>query len=99
MPAFDLRYINVAEYTTTDGVTSYGARKSFGDAMGVNLELKHADGRLYAEGKLAEYIKLATGGTVSPQNRFNQFPQRNYSDGDMTDLETALLSEATDRNA
>ena len=41
----------------------------------------------------------ATGGTVSPQNRFNQFPQRNYSDGDMTDLETALLSEATDRNA
>lgn len=65
MPTFDLRYINVAEYINTAGVTSYGARKSFGDAMGVNLELKHAEGRLYSEGKLAEYIKLATGGTVS----------------------------------
>lgn len=70
MPAFDLRYINVAEYTNTDGVTSYGARKSFGDAMGVNLELKHAEGRLYAEGKLAEYIKLATGGTVSVATKY-----------------------------
>lgn len=38
-------------------------------------------------------------GNTSPQNRFNQFPQRNYSDGDMTDLETALLSGASDRKA
>lgn len=70
MPAFDLRYINVAEYVNTDGVISYGARKPFGDAMGVNLELKHAEGRLYAEGKLAEYIKLATGGTISVATKY-----------------------------
>lgn len=70
MPAFDLRYIHVAEYTNTDGVTSYGARKSFGDAMGVTLELKHAEGRLYAEGKLAEFIKLATGGNVSVATKY-----------------------------
>ena len=70
MPAFDLRYINVAEYVNTDGVISYGARKPFGDAMGVNLELKHAEGRLYAEGKLAEYNKLATGGTISVATKY-----------------------------
>lgn len=70
MPAFDLRYINVAEYTNTDGAISYGARKQFGDAMSVNLELKHAEGRLYAEGKLAEYIKLATGGTISVATKY-----------------------------
>ena len=33
--------------------------------MAVNLELKFAEGRLYAEGRLSEYMKLATGGTMS----------------------------------
>ena len=70
MPTFDLRYIHVAKYENTDGVISYGVRHSFGDAMGVNLELKHAEGRLYAEGKLAEYIKLATGGSISVATKF-----------------------------
>lgn len=73
MPQFDLRYINVAEYQNTDGAVSYGTRQNFGDAMSVNLELKHAEGRLYAEGKLAEYIKLATGGTISVATKYIPF--------------------------
>ena len=70
MPQFDLRYINVAEYQNTNGAISYGPRNSFGEAMSVNLELKHAEGRLYAEGKLDEYIKLATGGTISVATKY-----------------------------
>lgn len=37
----------------------------------------------------------ATGSIGSAQNRFNEFPQRNYSDNDLTDLETTLLSTPT----
>ena len=36
-----------------------------GEAMTAQLELNFAEGRLYSESRLAEYIKLATGGTVS----------------------------------
>ncbi len=61
MPSFDLRGINVAAYSST----GYSGKVSAGDAMSCNLELKYAEGRLYAEGKLAEYLKLATGGTCS----------------------------------
>ena len=68
MPTFDLRYINVAKYKNTDGVISYAERQSFGDAMSVNLELK------YAEGRLDEYIKLATGGSVSIATKY--IPQK-----------------------
>ena len=38
---------------------------TIGDAMDVNLQFKYAEGRLYAEGVLAEYMKLITGGTIS----------------------------------
>lgn len=61
MPAFDLRGIKVAKYSA-DG---YSDVLSAGDAMNVNLELRYAEGRLYAEGALAEYMRLATGGTCS----------------------------------
>lgn len=67
MPAFDLRYLQVAKYTKAasgNGVT-YGDKISMGEAMTVNLDLKFAEGRLYAESALAEYMKKATGGTAS----------------------------------
>lgn len=65
MPAFDLRGIRIGAYKNTDGAITYTDHTSMGDAMNVNLELKYAEGRLYAESKLAEYMKLATGGTIS----------------------------------
>jgi len=39
----------------------------------------------------------AIAGTAAPQNGFNAFPQRNYSDSDLTDLEATLLSVPTKR--
>lgn len=66
MPQFDLRGIRVAEYTGTKSTgDTYGTPESAGDAMNVNLELRYAEGRLYAESSLAEYLKKATGGTIS----------------------------------
>ena len=60
MPAFDLRYLQVAEYKKkTDGEgTEYGTPVSMGDAMTVGLEMRFAEGRIYAEAVLAEYPKL-----------------------------------------
>lgn len=65
MPQFDLRYINVAKYEQEDKQVHYTGKQTIGDAMNVNLELKFAEGRLYAEGRLSEYMKLATGGSIS----------------------------------
>lgn len=65
MPAFDLRNIQVAPYTNTNGTITYGTKVSAGGAMNVNLELRFAEGRLYAEGRLAEYIREAIGGSIS----------------------------------
>ena len=66
MPAFDLRYLQVAEYKKkTDSTTEYGDAVSMGDAMTVALEMRFAEGRLYAESILAEYMKKATGGTAT----------------------------------
>ena len=67
MPSFDLRHIQAAAYNydpSTETV-SYTGKVRVGDAMTANVELKFAEGRLYAEGRLAEYMKLATGGTIS----------------------------------
>ena len=36
-----------------------------GDAMTVGLEMRFAEGRIYAESVLAEYMKKATGGTAT----------------------------------
>lgn len=65
MPAFDLRGIKIAEYKHAAGVVSHGEVIGVGDAMNCNLELRYAEGRLYAESTLAEYMKKATGGTIS----------------------------------
>lgn len=65
MPQFDLRGIQVAKYVNTSGTISYTNRQTAGDAMTANLEMRYAEGRLYAESTLAEFIKKATGGTIS----------------------------------
>ena len=65
MPAFDLRGIKIANYVNTNGTITYTGAQSAGDAMTANLELRFAEGRLYAEGKLAEFIREATGGSIS----------------------------------
>ena len=67
MPTFDAQYIQIAKYNfeKETKAVSYTDKTKVGDAMAVNLELKFAEGRLYAEGKLAEYLKEPTGGTIS----------------------------------
>lgn len=61
MPAIDLRNILIGKLT--EGI--YGNPMSIGDAMNCNLQLRYAEGRLFAESALAEYIKKATGGSIS----------------------------------
>lgn len=65
MPQFDLRGIKVATYVNTAGTITYTNATSVGDAMNVNLELRFAEGRLYAESTLAEYMRKVVGGTIS----------------------------------
>lgn len=65
MPAFDLRGIKVAKYVNNQGTVTYTNRQTAGDAMTANLDLRFAEGRLYAESALAEYIRKAVGGTIS----------------------------------
>ena len=65
MPQFDLRGIHAATYVNTNGTITYTDAQSVGDAMAVTLELRFAEGRLYAESSLAEYMRKAVGGTIS----------------------------------
>ena len=65
MPQFDLRGITVAKYVNTSGTITYTNQQSAGDAMTASLEMRYAEGRLYAESTLAEFMKKATGGTIS----------------------------------
>lgn len=65
MPTFDLRGIKIGKYINTEGTITYDTPVSMGDAMSVELNLTAAEGRLYAESRLAEYKKLITGGTAS----------------------------------
>ena len=65
MPEFDLRGIRAGKYVNTNGTVTYTDVQKVGDAMTVNLELRFAEGRLYAESSLAEYLKKAVGGTIS----------------------------------
>lgn len=65
MPQFDLRHIYAAKYVNTDGAISYTDAQQVGDAMAANIELRYAEGRLYAESTLAEYMRKAVGGTIS----------------------------------
>lgn len=74
MPSFDLRGIKIGKYKNNAGVVSYEKPISIGDAMNCNLQLKFAEGRLYAEGTLAEFMKLATGGTISIGTKYIPVP-------------------------
>ena len=65
MPQFDLKHIYCAKYVNTAGTISYTDPQQVGDAMTANLELRYAEGRLYAESTLAEYMRKAVGGTIS----------------------------------
>ena len=65
MPQFDLRGIQAGKYVNTAGTITYTSVTSLVDAMTANLELKFAEGRLYAESALAEYMRAVTGGTIS----------------------------------
>lgn len=65
MPQFDLRNIMIANYVNTNGVVSYTGKQQAGEAMTANIELRAAEGRLYAESRLAEYMRKVTGGTIS----------------------------------
>jgi len=70
MPQFDLRGIKVAKYVNTNGTITYTGGTSIGDAMNVDIQMKFAEGRLYAESTLAEYMKLAVGGTISIAEKY-----------------------------
>ena len=65
MAKYDLRYIQCAKYVNTNGVITFTDKQKVGDAMTANIELRIAEGRLYAESCLAEYIRKCTGGTIS----------------------------------
>ena len=65
MPQFGLRNIYAAKYVNTSGTITYTNQQHVGDAMTANLELRFAEGRLYAEDALAEYMRKAVGGTIS----------------------------------
>lgn len=65
MPQFDLRGIKVAKYVNTAGAITYTDPQTMGDAMTVNLEVRVAEGRLYAESTLAEYMRKIVGGSIS----------------------------------
>lgn len=65
MPSFGLKNIKAAQYVNTNGTISYTGAVKVGDAMSANIELRFAEGRLYAEDSLAEYLRKAVGGTIS----------------------------------
>lgn len=65
MPQFDLRGIKIGKYVNSAGTITYSDAQTLGDAMNVNLEFRFAEGRLYAESTLAEYMRKVTGGTIS----------------------------------
>ena len=65
MPQFDLRGIHCAKYVNTAGTITYTDVQEVGDAMTATLEMRFAEGRLYAESTLAEFMRKATGGTIA----------------------------------
>lgn len=65
MPQFDLRGIHCAQYVNTNGTITYTDAQEVGDAMTATLEMRFAEGRLYAESTLAEFMRKATGGTIA----------------------------------
>ena len=77
MPQFGLRSIYAAKYNNNNGVISYSDIQHVGDAISANLELRYAEGRLYAEDMLAEYD--LTAGDVTQID----LPLRVFDQGDL----------------
>lgn len=73
MPTFGLRGAKVAKYNNTNGVITYDAPIGAGCAINVQLQLRFAEGRLYACDNLAEYLREALGGTMTFEAKY--FPQ------------------------
>lgn len=65
MAKYDLRYIQCAKYVNNNGAITFAEKQKVGDAMTANIELRFAEGRLYAESTLAEFIRKCIGGTIS----------------------------------
>lgn len=65
MPQFGFRHVKVAKYTNTNGTISYSGATTLGEAINMNLQLHYTEGRLYAMDSLREYLRKATGGTIS----------------------------------
>lgn len=65
MPNFDFQGVYIAEYKKTDSGYDYGKVIEMGDPMTCNLQMKYAEGRLYAKGGLREYKKIPVGGSLS----------------------------------
>lgn len=65
MPSFGLKQIYAAEYVNTNGTITYTGKQHVGDAISASIDLRFAEGRLYAEDTLAEYMRKAVGGTIS----------------------------------
>lgn len=77
MPQFDLKGIKIAEYKLgANNAVTYENAQTIGDAMGVNMELRFAEARLYAEGRLAEYLREVTGGTLSIAEKYIPDPAK-----------------------
>ncbi len=65
MAKYDLRHIQCAKYVNTNGTITFTGKTLVGDAMQANISMRFAEGRLYAESALAEFIRKCTGGTIS----------------------------------
>ena len=65
MAKYDLRHIQCAKYINTSGTITFSDKTLVGDAMQANISMRFAEGRLYAESTLAEYMRKCTGGVVS----------------------------------
>ena len=64
MPQFDLRNIKAAKYVNTQGTVTYTSATKVGDAMTANLELRNAEGRLFATMR----VQPKANGAPKPHN-------------------------------
>ena len=65
MPSFNLKGVKIGKYVNSSGTITYTNQTSAGDAMTADVEMSFAEGKLFAEGGLAEYLRRATGGKIS----------------------------------
>lgn len=95
MPQFGLRGIYAAKYNNNNGTITYTGIQSVGDAISANLELRFAEGRLYAEDMLAEYMRKAVGGTISIGVKYIKQAAQTLLFGVRTDTQTVGSATVT----